>query len=344
MLLKKRNPYWAGYALPKNVLDEGRFALVTRDAPRGSIDVMKGSPPWRSGYVLPANVRAEVPGRGVAVTYQMPRGWIGFQAPYPFRKPKKVVVKGTLQNSGLGSLGSVDDDTLGAKDNALIPGRFTIGSSNDPIAKFGKDGARVVMAEVMAVPASDRKEAMRSILSAVDPQMWSEVSVKAEKLKTKYSASVALEKAIAAALANHFAEKLVVLGKTGQRSGVLGACCDDCAAQSLDGWLTDFRKALGSATTKVGKATKNALGKLGGLACKATNSGITGVAAAAAGGAAGGPGGAMAGQAGANIAANLCSKDEGAAIAPPPPPAIPWTTIALIGGGALVAVALITRK
>jgi hypothetical protein len=298
--LNKKNPYNPGYALPKNVLaePERRGTFTTRAAPRGTIDTYRAAKKgtaWDPGYALPSNVLREKPGQGVLVTNWAPKGTIDSWNPSNFRKPGSDA--GIVATSGLGSLG---DDSLGYQlqskpvTNDLvrqITGRVALPSSSDALAKYGKDAARIILANVNRLPPDQRATAIKEILGQIHPSLVSTVEAKAKKIRAKRpgaSSTEVLERAASIALANHLSEQMIQAGKTGRvpTSGVLstgGVSMDEMDGPlDLSNWLGDAYRATKSAVKTTVSAVKS-------LTCKVTGSNVGQLAAGGAALASGAP-------------------------------------------------------
>lgn len=335
MLLAKWHPWNPGYALPSNVLDEApdqNGAVVTTQAARGTIAAFKPFPsrhPWSTGYAIPGYINAERPGGPVTVTPQAPRGTIAVKQPGVFmQRATQARGLGSFDGGTHGSLTSFGEGSLGATETTSD----VFGTKKDPILQYGAEAAKIIVTEVRKQPVAKRKEVMKEILDAIDTALWIRVEKTAEKY-ANLTPQKALEKALQVELANSMVDDLIKLGR--QKN----------PQTSLDGWFTDLRKGLGSATKSVGSAAGSALGKLGGVACKLTNSGVLGAVAGPAGMASGGPAGAQAASAGANIAGALCAPSPGAApVQQQQQSGMPsWVVPAAIGGGVLILV-LALRK
>ena len=304
---------------------------------------------WNSGYALPKDIDDEdlpaLDPKGY-MSWEKKRGW-----------------------SSMGVFGSVPSS----------PGSSTpkLGSAQDPIANFGRDGAVVVMRAVKSVPQSERMATMRTVLDAIDTSLWDSVASKTKKFRDQkgYDAAKAMEHALASTFAESMAKDLVKLGKTKQMptSGLLGlgtteglgCCCRKAVGYgdlgSVWGGIKKVGGAVASGAKTVGKtvasgaktagsAVKNAavdaLKGLSKLACKASNSSLLTPIAAAAGTAVGGPAGGAAAASGGQILSSACRSGGGTPDLPPEPSAevggIPMTPI-LLAGGAIVAVMLLKK-
>jgi hypothetical protein len=284
MRLKRNHPWNPGYALPASIYAEGERANVTRQAPRGTYDDPEVSDAWSGHYALPGSVRAERPGQEVHVTPWARRGT-------GLRNTNNEFAQSALE--GLGDAApprkmATKDPRL-ARGTAATGGKIVLGGTSDPIAGFGRDGAAAVMRAVNSVPAGERIKVLRAMLNAIDPAMWTAVDKKMAAAKAKGTPPKGgLPKAVAAALANHFAKQVVQVGRSGRVpvSGVLGLANyeEDVAHahQSLSGFLAaegygDLGWSIGGAISSIGGAVKGAANAVGSgvkTAVKATGSGI----------------------------------------------------------------------
>lgn len=107
-------------------------------------------------------------------------------------------------------------------------------------------------------------------------------------------------------------------------------------------WYTAALDWILSIPAKLVDLTGDALSALKDLACKVATSPAGPAAGAAAGIAAGGPAGAKAGVAGAQVAAGMCTQPV--APLPPPMPSSNLLPLAIVGGGALLAILLSKKK
>lgn len=328
---------------------------------------LKSGNPWNPHYAIPQN-HLDAPNRGVAVTGYLARGSVG---PYPEMPvvAGKYVPRGTVsgilpsmfrtpgQGEGNLSLGAVG----GARARKpLVP---TKPSANDPIATFGKRAADALFSNIDSVPKNLRVAALKDVLDAIDPAIWSTTETRARELraKKKYNPRVALKKSIAAALANQMAKEATRAGQEGQIApgGLLGLAAYGPAAalanfEATSGLWSSIKsagKAVGSAAKSVGGAVasgakaaydygKKGISAIGSLACKVTKAPGFTEAAAGASMAAGAP--PQAGAKGAETAKGLCSSGSGAAdgsvqeFMQQAPAGIPMPF--LIGGAALLLI------
>ena len=345
--------------------------------------------PWDPGYALPGHVTAEPMGRGVYVTKYTPRKTIATYQPSMFRPrsgKKGIVAKpyppGPRQpwlagSADLSQYMSMGDSVIGiletehgkggggvfdSQEGKGVLGDDTLGTqkplqhSSNPIMNFGLVSAAATMKEVRKLPPKDRKKGMKAILDAIDPKLWSHVADRTAALKEEkgYNATLAMEKALAAAYANRYLEQLIEIGKKGKPAMMKGLT--GLGIYEALGWppwdqIKSAGQTVGGAVAGAAKAVGSAVGK---ASCVAANSGVLAPAATAGGLVAGGPAGAVAAGAGATGVSALCNKSKAA---PPsvPPPAAPTGVLssatgktALVVGGvglaALLGMSLLRRK
>lgn len=167
-------PSWnAGYALPENVRDEGlrRRAFVTAQSPRGTYDNPSvGS----AGYALPNYVKKEGYGQGAYTTKWAPRGSYGPPAvPHYLDAAPKIVGERAVGGGGV---------ALTVAPLAGIDGGM---SGSDLFTQFGARAAATIMRRVMALPASERRTAMKRMLDAMDPALFSRAERYANEAKAQ---------------------------------------------------------------------------------------------------------------------------------------------------------------
>jgi len=198
---------------------------------------------WNSGYALPKDIDDEdlpaLDPKGY-MSWEKKRGW-----------------------SSMGVFGSVPSS----------PGSSTpkLGSAQDPIANFGRDGAVVVMRAVKSVPQSERMATMRTVLDAIDTSLWDSVASKTKKFRDQkgYDAAKAMEHALASTFAESMAKDLVKLGKTKQMptSGLLGlgtteglgCCCRKAVGYGDLGSVWGGIKKVGGAVASGAKTVGGAV-------------------------------------------------------------------------------------
>lgn len=103
-----------------------------------------------------------------------------------------------------GSLGAVD--AVGQ-----VHGRP---AGRDPFLDYGVKSARLILSRITKLPPDQRKKALRVTLGLIDPGLWDEVERKATAFAAQgRGPAEALERALAASLANGITERVVGLGK-----------------------------------------------------------------------------------------------------------------------------------
>jgi hypothetical protein len=332
-----KNAWAPGLAIPKYVDGEpfGRGTFTTEYLRRRTFL----APPagWTAGYAIPQNVKDAPPGTGSLTTKQIKRRTISEWIPDGLMHRGKgdgVVLAQTPPGGALSGLGAVDITTAPVQ---------TPGFPGDPIAQYGRELAAYIINLVKMLPASERIEAMRASLEQIDPKLWNAVASKAEALEKKGVASkTALQRALAASLADGFAREIIQIGLTGKvpRSGQVGATAFGAP------------EPLGGFWSKLKGVAKSVGNKMESLGCKVLNSPVAGYAAGVAGTSAGIP--PTVGAAGVQLAASAACGSGGAAAPaaapapapypyPPPASGLPIVPIA-IGGVAVIAAVLLLRK
>jgi hypothetical protein len=372
-LLRRGSPYIAGYAIPQNVIDEPfrRGAIVSKYRKRKTIDVQGLRNPRNPGgwppYILPQSVRDEPLGQGVRTTHYTKRGTIFGLIPeiVTAREHTERVGVGIFdENKSAGKYGTLSNPTLAGR-SSLGALADAPGGGRDGVAQLAKQIAGMLMADARQFRTPiERKIFLQAVLGNIDSSFPAAVESKAELLMKakKYDAKTALLKAITVVVANHTLDQLMEMGKTGKAptSGLmgLGACC--AGADGLGGLWSSVKSyakkgagvilapATGGASlaltfpgtaSKVADKAKNALDKVGKVACKIANSGLLKLGAMAGGAAAGGPQGAQAGSTGADVAQGLCAPTPGDAGSTGG--GFPIIPVAIGGGAILLAVILL---
>jgi hypothetical protein len=332
--------------------------------------------PWNPGYAMPNNVLDEPLGRGVRVTKYLPRRTISEFNPSWITGGREAMghTEGIFAGSksggifsSRGKLGVLGGHTLSPDGLGQAPAKqaaISIGSKQDPIANFGRESAKLILSELRTVGVEHRKDALKIALDAIDSKIYTDVAERAERLKKEkgYDAKTAVEKALAAAMANHYLVSLIKAGQGTPAGGVLslaslGGCAKCCrridetmSHLALSGFWGSFSKIFTTPVKYVGKAAKGIVKGVGKLACKAAKSNVVGIAATTAGAVYGGPVGAAAAQQGTSAAKSLCTKNPKGAVDDPSMAETPvdkfksMLPILLIGGGALAVVLIATRK
>jgi hypothetical protein len=236
----------------------------------------------------------------------------------------------TLDSNGLGSLGDTPKN------------KSTVGGSN-PIESYGQKASAIVVQAVSSVPVGQQEAEMRKILDKVDPKLFHAYRQERKQL-LDMGASPAKARAggLAVAFSMGFTKDLMKLGKSRKlaKPGVGKGHVSLGALMGFDAQTSNYHD-LG------GVSVKGVLDKLGGLACDVATNPITPIAAGAAGAYYGGPVGASTAMAGAGVAAQSCAGGGGGAgyAGGAAPSAMPsWALPAIIGGGGLALLLVLTRK
>jgi hypothetical protein len=212
-------PAWdAGFALPKNVRDEGleRRAFVTRQLPRGTYD---DSTDGTGGYVVPQYVLDEGTGQGAYVTDWQARGT--YNGPVvPNWLNKRPTVTQVTQLPG------------GAQQVTVQP----LGDAPmaEPFESYGQQAAAVLIGAVANLPQGQRQKALKAIMDRIDKSLWSRTSdIFNRYVQQKMAPADAFPLALARALSTGIAAEIITTGIRGsapQAASLLGLGCYGCAA------------------------------------------------------------------------------------------------------------------
>jgi hypothetical protein len=328
-------PWNPGYSLPPYLQEEDPLtrgsAVVTAQIPRGTISRVQGLSQRTAGYSLPQYLRDEPVGSQARTTPWTKGGTVMSMKMLKTGLPWKSSAH-TLDSNGLGALGSTSK------------GKSSVGGSN-PIEAYGQKASVIVEQALAAVPVGQREAEMRKLLNDVDPKLFAAYKKEQKQLKDiGASSAVARSAGLAVAFSQGFTKDLMKIGKTGKKPapGIRKGHVSLGALMGFEAQANNYEDLGG-----IGSSIKSALKKLGGLACDVATNPVTPIAAGAAGAYYGGPQGASTAMAGAGMAAAACS--AGGSSDPqfyqPAPSAMPvWAIPAIIGGGAIALVLVLTRK
>ena len=226
MQWRVKHPWDGNYAIPKYIMDEpARFQTHTTSyRRRRSIGPLGVRPPgWSPHLAIPDYIKNEPIGQGVFRTKYTPRRSVS-----------------TLIPNYLGNYISEMGDSH--------PEQLLAGGPNDAIARFGEQVSTMIMTRVMELPAPMRKDALKSLFNELDPNLWSIVSRKADKLvKTRDMGPMeALEKAIAASTSFGLLKEILKMGEKRQGPKLksmagLAAYGDIAEVVVLDGYMTSMQ-------------------------------------------------------------------------------------------------------
>jgi hypothetical protein len=215
-------PAWdAGFALPKNVRDEGlqRRALVTKWMPRGTYD---DSTDGTAGYNVPQYIRDEGTGQGAFTTFWQPRGtYNGGKIPHWLNK-RPVVTKVTpLPGGGQ----QVTVQPVGMGDDAPM---------GEPFDSYGQKAAQLIISRFQAIPQPQRQKAMRTFLDTIDRSLWTRTTdIFNRYVRQKIPPANAFPLALARALSTGITAEIITTGlrrTAPQVNSLLGLGCYGCAA------------------------------------------------------------------------------------------------------------------
>lgn len=186
--------------------------------------------PWNPGYAVPKYVLAEPPERGTFTTQWLPRGTISQIVPDYLAKPGRKILGRT--DADLGSLGgttldcstlsrptlaghSLEGSSLGAEVYTLEP----LGAGGtDPVLAYGMKASSWIMSTISRVPQPQRKAALRALLDAIDPSLWSKVDADGQKHQAAgMNPKAALARALAENMSAGIAHEIVETGKRALR-------------------------------------------------------------------------------------------------------------------------------
>lgn len=191
MSFKIPPPWQPNYAIPAYVRAEGlrTRAFVTKWAPRGTYDDPDPhDPSWDKSLAVPQYIKDEGYGQGAMVTEWAPRGTYAGGVKPP-AKPANGQKKTAL------------GDFAGQK----LPASYN---------RFGARAAQVILSRVAALPANQRKAAMKKILDAIDPDLWARSSqIAAELTASGVHPTTAVKTALARAMSEGAAREVVDSGK-----------------------------------------------------------------------------------------------------------------------------------
>jgi hypothetical protein len=151
-------PWQSGYALPKNVRDEGieRRAFITKMAPRGTYDQPAVG---TGGYAVPSYIMDEGYGQGTFTTKWQPSGaYNGPKVPHWLNQRPQVIAEKRLP----GGAKVVTVQPLGA-DDAPLPALYE---------DYGMKAASIIIDQVSRLPPAQRASVMKAYMNKLDPSLW----------------------------------------------------------------------------------------------------------------------------------------------------------------------------
>lgn len=346
--LQRAHPWNPGYAIPGYVLDEPpqRGTHTTNELPRGTYDQIG---PHSGGYTEPGYVLAERGRGGQYGTKMLPRGTV-LGLPGDFLRPASGAPRGAPT-----AIGACYERAAIGED--LDRGGFRAGN---PIQLYGEEAAELIVGTIDEVPAGERMAALRVVLDAVSPTLWTAVQERLGEFgKRGMPAKEALYWALAESMSEGMGKELVRLGRSGKvpTTGHLGLGATVANGRRRRARPLELGGFLGGLTSGAVKWTGKAIKGIGGLSCKVVRNPAVPIVAAGVATAYGVP--PQVGYAGATVAQGICTKkgkmppgfDPGMypGMSPGmypgmyPQPRPPWLMPALIGGGVLVLV-LVLKK
>jgi len=216
-------PAWdAGFALPKNVRDEGlqRRALVTKWMPRGTYD---DSTDGTAGYSVPQYIKDEGTGQGAFTTFWQPRGtYNGGQIPHWLNKRPVVTNVTPLPGGGQ----QVTVQPVGMGDDAPM---------GEPFDTYGQKAAQLIISRFQTIPQPQRQKALRAFLDSIDKSLWARTTDIFNRYvqQQKIPPANAFPLALARALSTGITAEIITTGlrrTAPQVNSLLGLGCYGCAA------------------------------------------------------------------------------------------------------------------
>jgi hypothetical protein len=204
-----------GFALPKNVRDEGlqRRGFVTKQMPRGTYDQpVVGT----GGYQVPQYVMDEGYGQGTFTTKWQPSGsYVGPKVPNWLNQRPQVVREQALPGGGK----VVTVQPLNGDEDAIPPA----------YQDYGAKAAQVIVTQVARVPASQRAALMKTLLAKIDKSLWSRTNdIWKRYVSQGISPDKAFPLALARAISAGFSAEVVMGGqrrRAPQANSLLGLGC-----------------------------------------------------------------------------------------------------------------------
>lgn len=219
-------PAWdAGFAMPKNVRDEGleRRAFVTKQMPRGTYD---DSTDGTAGYNVPQYIKDEGTGQGAFTTFWQPRGtYNGGKVPHWLNQ--RPTVTGVAPIPGGGTQVTVQTGTApaGMGDDAPI---------GEPFDTYGQRAASVMITAVSGLPAGQRQKVLKAMMDKVDKSLWGRTQdIFRRYVQQKMAPANAFPLALARALSTGIAAEIITSGvqrTAPQANSLLGLGCYGCEA------------------------------------------------------------------------------------------------------------------
>jgi hypothetical protein len=215
-------PAWdAGFALPKNVRDEGlqRQAFVTKQMPRGTYD---DSTDGTAGYNVPQYIKDEGTGQGAFTTFWQPRGtYNGGQIPHWLNK--RPVVTNVVPLPG------------GGQQVTVQPAGMGDAPMGEPFDSYGQKAAQLIISGFQTIPQPQRQKAMRAFLDSIDKSLWTRTTDIFNRYvqQQKIPPANAFPLALARALSTGITAEIITTGlrrTAPQVNSLLGLGCYGCAA------------------------------------------------------------------------------------------------------------------
>lgn len=214
-------PAWdAGFALPKNVRDEGleRRAFVTKQMPRGTYD---DSTDGTAGYNVPQYIKDEGTGQGAFTTFWQPRGTYNGGQVKHWLNQRPAVTNVTRLPGGAQQVTvqtSMGDDA----------------SMAEPFETYGQKAAAVMISAVAGLPPGQRQQVMKTMMDKLDKSLWARTQdIFRRYVQQKMAPADAFPMALARALSTGIAAEIITTGVrrvAPQVNSLLGLGCYGCEA------------------------------------------------------------------------------------------------------------------
>jgi hypothetical protein len=210
----------AGFALPKNVQDEGlqRRGLVTKWMPRGTYD---DSTDGTAGYSVPQYIKDEGTGQGAFTTFWQPRGtYNGGRVPYWLNQRPTVTSATPLPGGGT--------------QFTVQPAMGDDAPIGEPYDSYGQRAAAALISRVQTLPRAQQQKAMRGAMDQIDPSLWTRTTAIFNRyVKQKLPPANAFPLALARALSTGIMAEIITTGArrvAPQAKSLLGLGCYGCQA------------------------------------------------------------------------------------------------------------------
>jgi hypothetical protein len=208
-------PWDPGFALPKNVRDEGlqRRGLVTKWLPRGTYD---DSVDGTAGYNVPQYIKDEGTGQGAFTTFWQGRGtYNGGKVPHWLNQRPTVTQVTPLPGGG--------------KQFTVQPPLGDDAPIGEPFDTYGQKAAATLIASVAGLPPGQRQKVLKAAMDHIDKSLWSRTQdIFNRYVQQKMAPGNAFPLALARALSTGIAAEIITTGVrrvAPQANSLLGLGC-----------------------------------------------------------------------------------------------------------------------